>query len=647
MKAKTNMSATTQAARSRAEINRSNSRMSTGPRTASGKQRVKFNALKHGLRAKTIVLPGEEEAFRARREAWTIALKPSDEADRFLLDRAVAVSLKLERVGRAVEVRRSALSHADADRLAAQAEEVVGLGRRLFFDPVGPLCLYPHAAPPADGEPQRVSYSGDPQDPDDPACIVVRIEALTLGCAWLLDRWGELRDILEAGRSWQPQDRFKAIRMLGRQPLDAVDDMRVMSIYLDSWVMEPDDQHEFTDVMIELTPTERRVCMDRLNARDPQGKMVPKSPEAARADLLALITAEEERLEAVLAGHLEREEAEWQAVLAFDDSTWGERLRRYEASNDRLLLRIIATLRKRHREADGTTRSRGRAFARVDSASGRRASARADSASGGRAPARAEAPPQESTDSPTGRAEEAAPEPVDSPGGCDAVHDDIDHLPGGRTSTAAEARPQETAIKDEWDVRELTEAEIHARVARIAEVLGFSPAAPAANLRNEVPVEEPGPSPAGTEPLPAGNPDRGSAGLTEVADGGVEVPASIDQGPSTPTNESGRTAASPRWLPAAVLALFAPLFFLAGLPAASAWSPIEPTAAKPDSLAGRILAPSSSDTPIPARWLCSSRAPDEPVAGVPERESMSSGPGAMPSSFPTALHQNRDNGDNG
>jgi hypothetical protein len=39
------------------EANRQNAQRSTGPRTPAGKARVKFNALKHGLLAKSVVLP--------------------------------------------------------------------------------------------------------------------------------------------------------------------------------------------------------------------------------------------------------------------------------------------------------------------------------------------------------------------------------------------------------------------------------------------------------------------------------------------------------------------------------------------------------------------------------------------------------------
>ena len=67
------------------------------------------------------------------------------------------------------------------------------LGRRLFWDPRGPTCLYPQFEVTL-GDPTRVSWSGLIDDPDDPVRLVNRLEATALGCAWLLDRWGELRD---------------------------------------------------------------------------------------------------------------------------------------------------------------------------------------------------------------------------------------------------------------------------------------------------------------------------------------------------------------------------------------------------------------------------------------------------------------------
>ena len=59
------------------DANRRNARKSTGPRTEEGKDQVKLNALKHGLTARTVVLPHEdEEAYQQRREAWSEGPQP-------------------------------------------------------------------------------------------------------------------------------------------------------------------------------------------------------------------------------------------------------------------------------------------------------------------------------------------------------------------------------------------------------------------------------------------------------------------------------------------------------------------------------------------------------------------------------------------
>lgn len=50
----------------RAAANRTNAQLSTGPRTQAGKQRSSLNALRHGLTARTAVLPTEDPAAFAR-----------------------------------------------------------------------------------------------------------------------------------------------------------------------------------------------------------------------------------------------------------------------------------------------------------------------------------------------------------------------------------------------------------------------------------------------------------------------------------------------------------------------------------------------------------------------------------------------------
>jgi len=59
--------------------NRTNAQKSTGPRSVEGKAASRFNALKHGMDAKSIVLPNEDgtestlaiEAFKAAADEET------------------------------------------------------------------------------------------------------------------------------------------------------------------------------------------------------------------------------------------------------------------------------------------------------------------------------------------------------------------------------------------------------------------------------------------------------------------------------------------------------------------------------------------------------------------------------------------------
>src|SRR5262249_31388240 len=81
---------TTITAAERAEINRRNAQKSTGPRTPEGKQRVRLNGLKHGLTAKTVVLPGEDQrAYLDKLAAWKADFPPQNEMEEAVIEDAV------------------------------------------------------------------------------------------------------------------------------------------------------------------------------------------------------------------------------------------------------------------------------------------------------------------------------------------------------------------------------------------------------------------------------------------------------------------------------------------------------------------------------------------------------------------------------
>ena len=130
------------------------------------------------MRARTTVLPGEDPAaFQARRDAWTDQLQPRDDFEEFLVERAVQVSWQLDRVDRAqaarLDCRRPVRRHPSS--ATAEADEVLVLGRRLFWDPRGPVDFYPQFEKTI-GDPMRVSWSMDIEDPDEPGRLVNRLE---------------------------------------------------------------------------------------------------------------------------------------------------------------------------------------------------------------------------------------------------------------------------------------------------------------------------------------------------------------------------------------------------------------------------------------------------------------------------------------
>jgi hypothetical protein len=85
--------------KNRAEINRANSKHSTGPRTADGKQRASLNALRHGLTGHTIVLPTEDlAAYERHSKRWLDDLKPKGVLEEQLVQSLSDTAWRLNRI---------------------------------------------------------------------------------------------------------------------------------------------------------------------------------------------------------------------------------------------------------------------------------------------------------------------------------------------------------------------------------------------------------------------------------------------------------------------------------------------------------------------------------------------------------------------
>jgi hypothetical protein len=335
------------------EANRKNARRSTGPQTAQGKDRSRRNAVKHGLRAESLLMLDEDpQELEDRKEAWRTCLAPRDLVELSIVDDAVEYSWMLDRARRA-QVSRLATNIASAgiDQAIREADRVLCLGQKLFADNRAPLADYPHSDVGSGYSNTRISYSELLDDPEDPPRLVLHLQATAGGCQWMLDRWAELRSILEDGLNWQSVDKLKAVRLLGRQPLEAVDDRNVLLIFIACQRMEGQPIDTIPEIWKELGISEKKRYAERLRGRGVD-RLVPEDPAAALQLLFGLIDhataqikvkAEEHRRRAEIVDALAAE------CLLFDDSPEGERLRRYELANGRAKARALNELRMRQR----------------------------------------------------------------------------------------------------------------------------------------------------------------------------------------------------------------------------------------------------------------------------------------------------------
>jgi len=103
--------------------NRRNAQRSTGPRTSRGKIRSSLNALRHGLRARSAILPGEDRrAFRNLHRSFCDHFRPSGPLQQLLVEQMAIAYWKLSRVSRIeafVFAHRSTDDHTLADFLRA------------------------------------------------------------------------------------------------------------------------------------------------------------------------------------------------------------------------------------------------------------------------------------------------------------------------------------------------------------------------------------------------------------------------------------------------------------------------------------------------------------------------------------------------
>ena len=81
------------------QANRRNAQKSTGPKTPRGRAAVRLNSLKHGLNAKTLILPGENRAdYKALLHSLEAEHQPTTPRERRLVMQSAKATWRLRRI---------------------------------------------------------------------------------------------------------------------------------------------------------------------------------------------------------------------------------------------------------------------------------------------------------------------------------------------------------------------------------------------------------------------------------------------------------------------------------------------------------------------------------------------------------------------
>jgi hypothetical protein len=343
----------------RIAANIQNAQKSTGPKSASGKERSRANAITHGLTARTVLLADEDPAeFQDAMVGLFDTLKPRDRLEVFLVERMAYHSWQLGRATRADFARAKVVGEVgNLDEESRVELEVDGLVARLLRAPDGRPTVFPCAPPAADPEVNSCARQKEFEEADHPSNVIKRLSKTDLGCRSIVQLWSELGAILEKPMGfWIASERFRAFRLLGIHPINAYMTDELALILKACQVLEPGAGSLVGEVWNDVVPADSLKSLEWMYQR-----AIAHSPamdeDAARKYLLEIVEREMTYFEEKAARHEKRSEREVEMGLEpaeIENSREVQRRRRYVAASERLFLRHLDELIKRRSDKNGS-----------------------------------------------------------------------------------------------------------------------------------------------------------------------------------------------------------------------------------------------------------------------------------------------------
>jgi hypothetical protein len=347
--------------------NRKNARKSCGPKTLEGKNVVRQNALKHGLTAKTLVVLGECEAdFQEMADQHLAVFQPRNGVElEFCKTFTLAAWRRHLCVTAEAGITNERIRATQLDLETTARSAALALGQRLFHDRKGIWKCY--LDPLAEYRPNYRDQSGPPGPLEAPAELVAELESTHEGCRFLLERWRELRTYLNCQRGWRALDMFRCIRLVGKEPLDVLDEPpgELMDIFLACHKIDGRDRAPFNELRCVVSDVDLAMILKRLKRIGYEARM-PVSEDHARSILNNLVDRNIGRLEAIFQAHEARallNAAERARRLVFDPSDDAEKSRRYGDICVRQMTRACEELTKIRRAGFGDEESESQPWA--------------------------------------------------------------------------------------------------------------------------------------------------------------------------------------------------------------------------------------------------------------------------------------------
>jgi hypothetical protein len=329
-----------------------------------------MNAVKHGMCTKRIKMLREDSiAFENRHIKWMAQADVQDDREEFLTYLNVSQALNCERILRANEQWIEDLVEESEQR---EAEEAYDLGKRLFFDRRGHIELYGIIR--TFNGAKTTSPNGQPVEADDPAKLVAKLEKTATGCHWLRGEWLDLREQLEPGKYWLGYHRIKAVRLLGRQPINAVVDERVAEIFMASHAIKRiGEDGAFSELTSDLTEAAITDFTWHVKEQWPHLARIT-TKDQGREILLDLVDRNIERVKEILEVHVQKAEKKDKKVvikLSADQTQESRRLLEHKKRCENAYLRGNAAC-KNYKKGWGRDTDGGRTNERPIEYGGRR-----------------------------------------------------------------------------------------------------------------------------------------------------------------------------------------------------------------------------------------------------------------------------------